>query len=158
MSICDDEIKFVIGTRTKTSRPGKKPLEVSIPSLPTNLSLCPKQRLLHYIHCTQDLRKSGEQTESQLFISHVKPHKPVSSSTLGRWIKTAMTDSGIDTSIFKPHRVRGACTSALYQRDASLAEIMKMADWSSERTFNRLYKRNVNKTNPSLIAGRLVLS
>ena len=86
MSIYDDEIKFVIGTITKTSRPGKKPLEVSIPSFPTTLSLCSKQTLLHYINCTQDLRKSGEQTESQLFISHVKPHKPVSSSTLGRWI------------------------------------------------------------------------
>ena len=51
----------------------------------------------------------------------MKPHKPVSSSTLGRWIKTVMTDSGIDTSLFKPHSVRGASTSALYQRGASLA-------------------------------------
>ena len=88
----DEEIKFVIGTRTKSSRPGKKPLEVCIPCLPTNLSLCPKQTLLHCIHCTQELRKSGEQTKSQLFISFVRPHKPVSSSSLGRWINTVMTD------------------------------------------------------------------
>ena len=155
VSIYDDEINFVIG---KTSRPGKKPLEVSIPSLPTNLSLCPKQTLLHYNHCTQDLSKSGEQTESQLFIPHVKPHKPVFSSTLGTWIKTVMTDSGIGTSIFKPRSVRGASTSALYQRGASLVKIMKMADWSSERTLNRFYNRNVNNTNPSSLAGRLVLS
>ena len=39
-----------------------------------------------------------------------------------------MTDSGIDTSIFKPHSVRGVSTSALYQRGASLAETLKMAD------------------------------
>ena len=33
-----------------------------------------------------------------------------------------MTDSGIDTNIFKPYSVRGVSTSALYQRGASLTE------------------------------------
>ena len=47
-----------------------------------------------------------------------------------------MTDSGIDTNIFKPYSVRGVSTSALYQRGASLTETLKMADWSPERTFN----------------------
>lgn len=66
MSIYEDEIKFVIGSRTKTSRPGKKPLEVSIPSLPTNLSLCPKQTLLHFVFF---VRNTCASQGSRLYLS-----------------------------------------------------------------------------------------
>ena len=69
-----------------------------------------------------------------------------------------LSHNGYCSPIKYLHSVRGASTSALYQRAASLAEIMKMADWSSERTFNRFYNRNVYNTNPSSLAGRLVLS
>ncbi|KAK2551945.1 hypothetical protein P5673_026939 [Acropora cervicornis] len=116
-------------TRTKTSRPGKNPLEISIPSLPTNLSLYPRHCCIVFNVCK---------------------------TCTGRWITAVITDSGIDTSIFNPHSVKGASTSALYQRDMALAEIMKIADWSSEHTFNRYC--NVNNTNPSSLAGTLVLS
>ena len=64
MSIYEDEIKFVIGSRTKTTRPGKKPLEVSIPSLPTNL--CPKQTLLHFVFI---VRNTCASQGSRLYLS-----------------------------------------------------------------------------------------
>ena len=48
---------------------------------------------------------------SQLFLSFVKLHKPISSATLGRWIKEMLNCSGINTDIFKANSVCSASTS-----------------------------------------------
>ena len=48
----------------------------------------------------------------KLFMSIVRPHKPVSASTAARWVRDLLQAAGIDTSQFKPHSVRGASTSA----------------------------------------------
>ena len=53
---------------------------------------------------------------TKLFLSDVKPHKTVSSCTLGRWVKQILPDSGIDTSVFKDHSTRAASVSKAYQR------------------------------------------
>ncbi|CAB4020243.1 Transposon Ty3-G Gag-Pol poly, partial [Paramuricea clavata] len=45
------------------------------------------------------------------FLSHIRPFKPVSSSTLARWIKRLLSLAGIDTAIFSAHSLRGAATS-----------------------------------------------
>ena len=37
----------------------------------------------------------------QLLIGCQKPHKPVSTNTIARWIKNAMAKAGIDTSVHK---------------------------------------------------------
>ena len=62
--------------------------------------------------------------------------------------------SGIDVTLFKAHSVRSASTSALYSRGANLSEILQMANWSNERTFNRFSKRSNNRS----VVGRLVLN
>ena len=36
----------------------------------------------------------------------------MSSPTIARWLKKVISDAGIDSSIFKAHSVRSACTSA----------------------------------------------
>ena len=38
-----------------------------------------------------------------LLLSYVKPFSPVGSSTVGRWIKNLLEQSGVDTSVFKAH-------------------------------------------------------
>lgn len=40
-----------------------------------------------------------------------KPHKLVSSSTVGRWIKDQLKEAGVDTTIFSAHLTRGAVAS-----------------------------------------------
>ena len=45
---------------------------------------------------------------TKLFSLFVKPHKPVSTNSLARWIKSVLSNAGIDTSVFKAHSVRGA--------------------------------------------------
>lgn len=47
-----------------------------------------------------------------LFISIRKPHNPVCSAAIARWMKTVMGSAGIDTDQFKAHSLRAAATSA----------------------------------------------
>ena len=54
-----------------------------------------------------------------------------------------MASSGIDVSHFRAHSTRGAATSAAARAGVSTAQIPKAADWSSESTFTRFYRRDV---------------
>ena len=45
-----------------------------------------------------------------LFISFRRPHKLVTSTTLGHWLRTFMSAAGIDSKIFKAHSMRGVST------------------------------------------------
>ena len=83
-----------------------------------------------------------------------KPHKPVASCTIARWLKEMLKLAGIDVSIFSGHSVRGASTSAAAGAGATMNDIMQAADWSTESVFRRFYYR------PSHDAsyGRTVLS
>ena len=67
----------------------------------------------------------------------------MSPRTIARWIMSVLQSAGIDTSKFKAHSVRGAATSHAYVTGTPVADILKMADWSSEHVFRRHYLRNV---------------
>ena len=93
-----------------------------------------------YIERTKQLRG----TATQLFIAIIKPHLPVSSSTIARWLKKVIGDSGIDTSVFKAHSVRSATTSAASMQGVTTEDILKAADWSTESSFQRFYYKPVH--------------
>ena len=65
--------------------------------------------LRHYESVTASLRPKNT---TRLFVAVVKPHKPVASCTIARWLKETLTLAGIDVSVFTGHSVRGASTSA----------------------------------------------
>ena len=67
-------------------------------------TICPFLCLKEYIHRTQKL--GG--TETMLFISYVKPYKPVSRDTISRWTKATLKLCGIDTTVFSAHSTRAA--------------------------------------------------
>jgi len=75
----------------------------------------------------------------KLFISFKRPQKPITSTTLGRWLRTFMSAAGIDSQIFKAHSVRSASTTAAANALVLLSTIMSMADWSSASIFRTLY-------------------
>ena len=75
----------------------------------------------------------------KLFISFRRPHKPVTSTTLGRWLRTFMSAAGIDSQIYKARSVRSASTTAAANAFVPLSTIMSMADWSSASTFRAFY-------------------
>ena len=128
-------------TPPKQCRIGKPIKEYFFPSFTSNINICPASTLQLYHKITSKLRSSEKTTPSPLFLTSVKPHGPASSSTIARWIKTILTNSGIDASIFKAHSIRGACTSAAADAGISIPEILEAADWSSQSTFEQFYYR-----------------
>ena len=70
--------------------------------------MCPVETLRHYQMITSPLRKESD----QLFVATVKPHKPVASCAIARWLKEVLKLSGIDVSIFTAHSTRSASISA----------------------------------------------
>ena len=73
---------------------------------------------LHYIDRTKSLRKS------QQFLVLYSTLNSVTSSTFARWLKTVLSDVGIDTNQFKAHSYRSAASSAAFYRGCSLDLIL----------------------------------
>ena len=68
-----------------------------------------------------------------------------------------MEEAGIDISIFKAHSVRGAACSTAAGAGVTTKDILDAADWSSERTFQRFYYRELGSSDRSTF-GSSVLS
>lgn len=95
-------------TLTNTRRSGP-PKETFFSKFKYKL-LCPVHTLQVYEQETANLR-SHESKENRLFISFRKPHKPVCSASIARWVKTA---AGIaETEQCKAHSTRAVSTSAV---------------------------------------------
>ena len=77
LTVTSDAAVFTIRDRLKNSRPGKSLLDVTIPHFVQDLELCPRIHLLCYLAKAEPLRKLGNQSVKQLFISYFKPHKAV---------------------------------------------------------------------------------
>ena len=95
---------------------------------------CPMNTVSAYITRTCNLRNSPD---FRLFKSFVEPHGAVSLAAIYGWIKTVLSDAGRDTSVFTVHSVRGAATSAAYNKGVPVEHILKLANWSNESTFRR---------------------
>lgn len=123
----------------KTSSVGKCQPILDLPLFKENLSICPMQTLSSYIEVTGKNRPAGE---TRLILTYKKPYHAASSQTIGRWIKYIMEESGIDTSIFRPHSTRHAATSAACRAGISIDAIRKSAGWSGQSTvFANFYNR-----------------
>ena len=143
-----NRVPFVPIVLAKQSRQGKPIEEFFFPSLPDNASLCPVTSLTAYLDKTEGLR--GEET--RLFVSFIKPHRVVTSSSIARWLKTILEEAGIDTSIFGAHSTRGA--SAAAKAGVTTGDILKAAKWNSESVFQRFYHKSVDKA----VYGRAVIN
>ena len=116
-------VEFTIAKLTKTRKSGP-PKQILFPAFQSYRVLCPIACLRHYEKITGELRDTGMNT-NPLFIAHCKPHKPVTSSTIARWLKEIMKEAGLDTSIFKAHSCRGAAVSAA--KDHGVAVELKVS-------------------------------
>ncbi|XP_056392974.1 uncharacterized protein LOC130285518 [Hyla sarda] len=126
-------VRFSVVRRTKTGLQS-----VFYPSFPTHPQLCVVRCLQAYEARTATLRSLSH---TQLLLSYVKPHLPVSSATLARWVRSAMSMAGIDVSLFGAHSSRGAMATKVVTSGGSLADLLLAADWSSETTFRQFYFR-----------------
>ena len=91
--------------------------------------------------------------ESRLFLSYQKPFREVSRDTISHWVKSVLTDCGIDTSRFKPHSTQPASTSAANSASVSRNDIMHTTGWFSESTFAKFYNRPIVTENIFLLIG-----
>ena len=101
--------------------------------------LCPCACLEEYEGCTSIYRVSPADQANLLFLSLIRPFKPVSSSTIAHWVKEVLSLSGIDTTKFKAHLTCGASATAAADRGISISEILQLGDWSLESTFQKFY-------------------
>ena len=130
-------VTFLPTALSKQSRQKKHGTEFFFPGYTLDDLLCPVLTLREYESSTKLLRGS----HSTLFLGVTKPHEPVCSSTIARWLKTILGKAGIDTEIFKAHSVWSASTSAAAAAGITTNDILKAADWSSETVFQKLYHK-----------------
>lgn len=133
--------EILISDRIKTSNVSSIRPVLYLPFFTEIGALCVAKCLETYINKPSSLRNAQEQ---RLFLAFHKPHKPVSSQTLSRWIKITLTRCGIDTTIFTAHSTRHASTSLAKLKGVNVDLIRSMAGWSeSSQTFARFYDRPV---------------
>ena len=132
-------ITFMLKKPIKQSKPGVKPLVVKFSLYPVDPSICVVTTSRAYLARTIDKRGDNK----QLFISFLKPFKPVSRSTISRWIKVVMCKSGINVELFRPHSTRAAATSKASESSVPLDQILATAGWSSSSTFAKFYHKPI---------------
>ena len=124
----------------KQSRPGHDFSTLSFKAFPSDRRICVYFVLKEYLRRTKPLR---EKNHTRLFISYVKPHSPVTTSTISRWIKVVMARAGIDIADYGAHSVRAAATSKATEQAVPIQEILQVAGWSNAGTFRKFYNKPV---------------
>lgn len=139
LQLSQEGTTFRIPGLTKTRRSGPpKTFEVARFG---EESLCPVRTLEQYLDHTRDLRQNSEGDGSALLISIRKPYKAVGAATIGRWIREVLTQAGVDTETFSAHSTRSASTTAAKKQGVSTRDIMNMAGWSRQSTFETYYHK-----------------
>ena len=125
---------------SKQSRPSKPLADFFYPRYTEDETICPVVTLQAYEARTLEFRKlSTDKKKTLLFLSWIGNHEPVTSSTIARWLKTCLSEAGINTEIFKAHSVREASSSTAAAAGVTTSEILQAADWSSASTFQKFY-------------------
>lgn len=137
MTITGNSIKIRISELLKQTRPGHHLQELHIKAYAPDRRLCIVTVIQEYLKRTKTLRRND-----YLFISFVPPHKHVTKSTIGRWIKLVLEKAGVDTTIFTPHSTRAASTTGAKMMNVPLATIIKTAGWSNTTTFSKYYDKS----------------
>lgn len=131
------EITFGLPGLTKTRKVGQKAHRISFAEYPEDPNLDVSICIRRYIARTETVRRH----HNQLLISFQKPHNPIATCSVARWIKDVLAKSNIDTTVFKAHSTRGAATSKATNLGLSANQIMEKANWQHASTFRRFYYR-----------------
>ena len=130
------------------------PRSVIVPSLSdfvghlTERNLCP-------VRAVKFLRKAARTpsfTPSRLFVSPKDHTRPMSKNAMSFFLRKLITDSGAVSSSRTPraHDIRGISTSLNYFTNMSVARVMELATWKSNRVFAMRYLKNMSSTRDRL--------
>ena len=142
MTLSETRCMFHINNHVKQSRPGTHLDPIIFNSYPTERKLCVVHHVKEYLNRTTKLRPKECK---QLLISLQKPHGAVSKDTISRWCKQFLNSAGVDTGKFKSHSTRAASTSHLVANNVEISAILKSVGWSTERTFQTFYHKQLEK-------------
>ena len=131
---------FTFNRLFKSWRNGKSPPSLEFSSFPAETNLCVYTSLDTYLKRSSDWRKDDQK---QLLLSHIRPHKEITKSTIARWIMCVLKMSGIDTTTFKAHSVRSAASSKAKAQGLSTKDILSRGNWSSDSTFQKFYNKPI---------------
>ena len=128
---------FQLPTLSKKRKAGVPPKQFTFGAFPNDSRLCVMSCLWQYEAVTLEHRESDPRNPQLLFLSYIKPHKPVTSQRLANWLKEILGKAGIDTgiSVFKAHSVRGASSTAASVKGVLIEDILRTTDWSTDSTF-----------------------
>ena len=119
MELSTNKCVFKVTNKVKQTRLGTHITPLQYLAYPNDDKLCVVTHLKEYLTRSGVFRNGN----TQLLLSHVKPHGPVSRDSISRWCKTVLS------------------TSFLADNNASIKEIMLSAGWSSETTFQKYYHK-----------------
>ncbi len=134
--ISDSNASFSLGRPRKAQHSGALQT-IKISKLEDRL-LCPVHCLAIYKYSTDVLRNVDNSDHLLMGLQH--PFRPVSSSTVGHWIKWILGRAGVAPS-FTAHSTRSAAASCASLSGVSVDSILRLGNWSSESTFSRFYSR-----------------
>ena len=101
-----DGVVFDLPELTKKSRFHQGPKASFHVSFPDNPKLCVVDGLKEYEKRTEPFRANSERSKpNKLLLSYIRPHRPISSESLSRWLVSFLSSAGVDTTIFKAHSV-----------------------------------------------------
>ena len=123
---------------TKTSRQGHHSPTVTVTAFPPNALRCPVTALNAYAKLTEPHRPGQH---NRLFLTLTRPYHAAAKDTLARWVKSTLTQAGIDVTTFTAHSTRAASTTAAHLKGVELADILTAAQWSRAATFHAHYFR-----------------
>ena len=131
---------FPFGKLHKTWRRGKSPHPLKVYSFEEDTQLCVVATLEEYLKRTKNW---WEKDKSQLLLSFVKPHNPVTTLTISAWIKNVLRVAGIDTKSFKVHSTRSASTSKAGLAGLPVTGVLEKGSWIKASTWQLFYNRQI---------------
>ena len=119
------------GTRAKNSKKGKSAKPIHFKRYAEDEKLCPVMCLQEYMDRTKKWRIDA--SFHPLFLGVNNPHKPVTKSTLTKWILKMLEQSGIDVSKFQTHSL--SSSSKVASLRLTTADVLSMGNWSRVSTW-----------------------
>ena len=99
-NVLPEGVSFTLAVFRKTGS-ADTPAEVFLACFDQDKKLCPVERFRQYLKLSRNVRPIIPfSLPDKVYISFRRPHKPVTSTTLGRWLRTFMSAAGIDSQIF----------------------------------------------------------
>ena len=86
--------------------------------------------------------RDAPQKEKKLFLSYVKPYKSITTPTIGCWIVSVLTASGVDAAL-RAHSTKSASASKAIRAGVPIDTILQAVGWRSKSVFEQYYQKDV---------------